>query len=141
MYADLQFTNMDSGNKWKGKTKVYKFKAKPDTYAFCDFIVGFCGNASDIVTISSYFEFPEMFDKPPKTKGISGLVLTADKDIFVFDDYTRWLAVNEPFAAIGTGANYAIGAMSSGKTPKEAVRVAMKHDAFTGFGVKGYRFD
>jgi hypothetical protein len=138
LYGDLQFTNNVTGNKWKGKTKVYKFKANPATYAECDFIVGFCGSASDIVEIATFFTHPEMFDKQPRVRGISGLVLTANKDIYIFDDYGKWLAMDVDFAAIGSGANYAIGAMENGASPRDAVRAAMKHDAFTGYGTKGY---
>lgn len=42
-----------------------------------------------------------------------------------------WIEVDLPFA-IGSGAGFAIGAMAAGKTPKEAVKIAMKFDAATG---------
>lgn len=139
LFGDRQFTNDRTGNKWRGNTKVYRYKANL-VYPDADFIVGFCGSASDMVTVSNYFEHSDMFDRPPRIRGISGLVVTAKREIFLFDDYTRWLLVKEPFAAMGTGADYARGAMSMGADPKEAVRIAMKHDAYTGFGVKGYSF-
>lgn len=138
IYGDRQFTNTVTGHKWKGKTKVYRFTAHPDTYSACDFIMGFAGSASDIVTISSYFEFPDMFGKPPRVRGCTGVVLTAKRDIFVFDDYTKWLLVDEPFHAIGSGAEYALGAMAAGKSPREAVKIASSKDCYTGFGIKGY---
>ena len=137
MYGDLQFTNTGTGNKFKGRTKVYCFNAHEDVYPV-DFIVGFCGVASDIVTAISYFSSPENYKRPPRIKGLSGLVLTAQKNIFMFDDYTKWLAVNGPYYAVGSGSAYAIGAMSLGASPEEAVRAAMKHDAYTGLGVKGF---
>jgi hypothetical protein len=138
LYGDLQYTNNVNGNKWKGKTKVFKFKAHELTYPECDFIVGFCGTASDVAEISTYFEFPEMFSKLPKGRGASGLILTENRDIFIFDHYSSWLAVAEPFLAVGSGASYAVGAMAAGATPREAVRIASKSDAYTGMGVKGY---
>ena len=109
MAGDLQFTNTNTGTKWKGKTKIYKFNAHPSTFADCDFIVGFAGTASDIITVAEFFSMPDAFKNPPKIRSISGLVLTADKDIFIFDDYTKWLVVNEPFAAIGSGAPIVTG--------------------------------
>jgi ATP-dependent protease HslVU (ClpYQ) peptidase subunit len=141
MWGDKQFTNLNTGNKWKGATKVYRFKAHPDTYAHCDFIIGFAGTAADMVTLANFFEYPDMHAKAPRVKGIMGLVLTEKKDIFMFDDYTKWLLMKEPFAAVGSGADYALGAMAAGKSPKEAVQIASKLDAFTGLGVKGYSFD
>jgi hypothetical protein len=140
LWGDLQYTNNTNGNKWKGKTKVFKFKANELTYPHCDFIVGFCGTASDVAEISSFFEYPEMFKKPPRGRGASGLVLTENRDIFLFDHYSSWLAVAEPFLAVGSGASYAIGAMAAGATPKEAVKIAMKSDCYTGMGTKGFRW-
>lgn len=134
MYGDLQFTG--ANNKFKGTTKVYQFKGHPDTY-HCDFIVGFCGVAAEIVPAVSYFSNPDQYKRPPKSK-ISGLVLTAEQNIFIFEeDYTKWLAINQPFFAMGTGSTYALGAMEHGASPKEAVKSAMKHDPFTGMGIKG----
>lgn len=141
MYGDLQFTQPSNGFKFKGSTKVYKFDAHELTYEDSDFIVGFAGTASDIITVTTFFLAPEMFLKrPPRVKDLSGLVLTAKGDLFLFDDYTKWLAIKEPFAAIGSGAQVALGAMHAGASPKEAVKVAMKHDAFTGMGIKGEKF-
>ena len=138
MYGDLQLTTVSTGNKLKIKTKVYEVKAHKDVY-HTDFIVGFAGTASDMVTVSSYFQYPELFSKLPRVRNLMGLVLTAEQDIFYFESYNKWVAVNEPYAAIGTGSHYALGALAAGLSPKAAVRVAMKHDAFTGMGVKGYR--
>lgn len=141
VYGDLQFTNHSTGNKWKGETKVYRYKPHPLT-CHVDFIVGYAGTAQEIVTVHSFFSEPDMFDKPPRPpRGLTGLVLTADKDIYMFNDYSKWLIVKEPFSAIGSGSEYAKGAMSQGASPKEAVKVAMKHDSYTGLGLKGYRID
>lgn len=138
MYGDLQFTNNANGNKWKGKTKVFKFKAHELTYPECDFIMGFCGSAADLAEVATFYDYPELHKRPPKGRNLSGLVLTANREIFVFDHYSTWLRVNQPFLAVGTGSTYAIGAMAMGASPKEAVRAAMKHDIYTGYGTKGY---
>lgn len=140
MSCDLQFTNTASGNKWKGKTKIYKFSPHPDTYPVCEFIVGFAGSASQIITIAEFFSAPDNFNKAPKVGPCLGLVLTAKGQIFMFDDYTKWLAVNEPYHAIGSGSDYALGAMALGATTKEAVKIASKHDSYSGMGVKTLKF-
>lgn len=137
LYGDLQFTQPSNGHKFKGKSKVFKVKAHPDVYHE-DFIVGFCGTAVDIVTVISYFTMPDMFDKPPKVKDMTGLVLTASQQIFLLEDYTKWLAVDAKYFAIGSGAQYALGAMAEGAHPRDAVKIAMKHDAFTGMGIRGF---
>lgn len=137
MYGDLQFTQRDNGFKFKGETKVYKFQPHDESYSECEFIIGFAGTASDIVTVAAYYTAPYMFPKLPRVKDLAGLVLTQKGRIFIFDDYSKWLAIKEPFAAIGSGAQVALGAMAAGATPKEAIKAATKHDAYTGMGMKG----
>lgn len=141
MYGDKQFTTIATGDKFRGKTKVYKYEAFEGIYD-CPFIVGYAGSANDIITVHSFFAHPEMFSKPPKAPdALTGLVLTADKHIFVFTNYMQWLVVDEPFHAIGSGSGYAMGAMAAGASPLDAVKLAAKHDAYTGFGYKGHSFD
>jgi ATP-dependent protease HslVU (ClpYQ) peptidase subunit len=135
MYGDLQYT-IASG-KFKGRPKVQKFKANDHTYHE-DFLMGFTGSAADMIPVISYFLRPDLYDKPPKSR-VTGLVLTASGNIFVFDDYTKWLGVDQDYYAMGSGAPFALGALQSGASPKEAVKVAMKHDIYTGMGVKGYK--
>ena len=138
MACDLQFT--ESNSKWKGLTKVYAFAAHPKTYSKCDFIMGFAGAASAIIAVAEFFSLPDVV-KPPKIKGLTGLVLTQQGKIFAWDDYDKWLLVNQPYAAIGSGSPYAVGVMANGGTPKEAVKAAIKHDIYSGFGVKSLSFN
>lgn len=141
MYGDKQFTNMNTGNKFKGDTKVYRYKAHERTCSH-DFIVGYAGTANDIVTINSWYSYPDLFDNPPRPpRQITGLVLCSDGDIYTFTDYMKWLKVDQPFHAIGSGMDYAIGAMAAGMSAKEAVKLAMKHDCYTGMGIKGFSID
>lgn len=138
LYGDLQYTN--GSLKWKGKTKVFKFKAHPLTYEDADFIVGFTGAAGDVVSVSSYFSFPDRFPKLPRVRNCGGLVLTADRDIFCFDHFSEWMVVDQEYMSIGSGSPYALGALAAGASPKEAVKNAMKYDIYSGLGIKGARW-
>jgi hypothetical protein len=141
MASDLQMTNMVTGLKWKCKTKIYKFEAHPLTYSECDFMIGFCGAAGDTISIVEYFSMPDLF-KPPRVRNLTqGLVLTANKEIFIFDDYTKWLVADTPYASVGSGSAVAIGAMASGATPREAIKIASKHDTYTGLGTKVFNWN
>lgn len=139
MAGDLCYTQ-NGMVQWKGKTKIYKFNAHPDTYPHSDFMVGFAGTANDIITAVEFFSMPDNFKKVPNIKGLTGLVLTAQEDIFMFNDLGRWLGVNEPYASIGSGSPFALGAMAAGATPKEAVKAATARDPFTGLGIKVLKF-
>ena len=48
--------------------------------------------------------------------------------------------MDEPTYAIGSGMHYALGALKTGATPKEAVVAASKLDPMTGLGVKVMEF-
>lgn len=134
--SDLQYTER-GGYKWKGSPKVIKFPAHPLTYPHSDFYMGFAGAADDIVRLSQFFRFPEE-TKPPRIKDTRGAVLTEEGIIFCWDNYDSWIRVNEPYYAMGSGSHYAIGALATGATVKEAIKVASTKDPFTGFGSKVY---
>lgn len=139
--CDLQFTDVNTGQKWKGKGKVFYFEPSVLHYPHSSFYVGFAGTAKDMITVADYFSMPEEYEELPKLEGnLLGMVLTAKKEIFVFDDYRSWLPVDAKFHAIGSGAQTAVGALECGKTPKQAIQTAMKHDSYTGYGVKSFRF-
>lgn len=68
----------------------------------------------------------------PKMTNVDALVLTRDGRILCFDQDESFFEINDPFAAIGSGAQAALGAMHMGATPQKAVRVASKVDPATG---------
>lgn len=136
MAGDLQFTA--DGVKFKGKGKIFKIKAHPAIYDK-DFIVGMAGVATNISLVVEYFNQPDIV-KPPKVKGVTGIILDSSGNIFTFDTWDTWLANGSPFAACGSGANIALGAMTIGATPKEAVKAAMQHDVYTGMGIQVLSF-
>lgn len=138
MACDLQFT-LNGVQKTKGKTKIFLIQAH-EMHCHEDFLLGFAGAASDIIDVVDYFERPELYKSCPRTKNLSGLILTRSGKIFQWDTPSKWLAVTDQFAAMGSGGPTALGAMHMGATPLEAVRAAMKVDPFTGMGTKRLSF-
>jgi hypothetical protein len=136
MYSDLQYTNHSTGFKFKGDGKVYRFE--PNELFPFSYLIGFTGSASDVVTAVSYLSRPDLFKKPPAAR-VSGLVVTDKHKIFMFEHYLKWVEIHAKYAAAGSGSEFAIGALAQGATPKEAVKVAMQHDVYTGMGIKGYK--
>lgn len=47
-----------------------------------------------------------------------------------------WLRNKNGFYAVGSGANYALGALEAGATPKKAVKIAAQYDAGTNKDVR-----
>lgn len=105
------------------------------------YVVGFAGNISWALRFIQWFEagadlknepvFPESDDT-----GFELLVLAPDGELSWWNESCIGIRVPEPFYAIGTGAQAAMIAMHLGKTPAQAVRLAMKVDEKTGLGVE-----
>jgi len=73
---------------------------------------------------------------PRKGRTAEFVVLTEDHKIYIFYSPNKWILVDGPCYAIGSGMHYALGAMQSGATPREAVIAASKLDPHSGLGVK-----
>lgn len=139
MACDLQMT-VSGVMKVKAKTKVYLIEPHDLHFTHEPFIMGFCGAATEIIQVVDFYERPELYKGIPRTKNLQGLVLTKSGKIFSFDNPSQWLAVEGNFAAMGSGAPSAYGALHMGATPKEAVQAAMKVDPNTGMGTKVLSF-
>lgn len=101
------------------------------------FYVGLCGDVDVFPDIIEFLSDPTS-RKAPKAVGGEFLVLTEDKKLFTFQNPTKWIMVNQPFYAVGSGMNYAMAAMECGKSPIEAVKIASKFDRSTGMGFKSF---
>ena len=133
--CDLQFTH-PSGYKFRGSTKIHQVY-NPQVYPK-PFYIGFSGAAQECQQVVSWLLSPD--GKPPKVRASEFVVLTADKKMFTFKQPSNWIEINQPYYAVGSGSHYATGALASGKTAIEAVRIAAKHDPNTGHGTKNYTF-
>lgn len=60
------------------------------------------------------------------------LRLTPDRRILLYDSSTIPFEIEDDFAAIGTGAAAALGAMHMGADLRTAIRIAAKIDPYTG---------
>ena len=129
--ADKQATH-SGGLKFKMTSKIQSFDNK--TFYKTPFHVGLAGNVDTFADIWGYFQYPEQYKKMPKLKG-EGIILSEDGRIWTFVQPTIWLRVDGPHYAIGTGMNFAMGAMTQGGTAVDAVKAAMKLDPNTGIGI------
>lgn len=134
--GDRQCTH-GGGMKFKLKTKIFKFE-QPILY-HVPFYVGLAGTVEKFADVLEFFNDPTQYKSPPKLGNGEGVILATDGKIFTFfKDPTNWLVVDQPTYAIGSGMHFAMGAMASGATPVEAVKVAIKNDPSSGFGVTSF---
>ncbi len=138
MCCDLQFT-YGGDVKVKGTTKIYKMSPHVKTYPE-PYIIGFCGNTGDMIEVADFYERPDTYTKLPRVKNLSGLVLTESGSIYIFDTPSRWVLTDTLFAAMGSGATVALGALHMNASPEEAVAAASQVDPYTGMGTKTLSF-
>lgn len=81
----------------------------------------------------------DVTQEKPKLKNIEFLALTNKKEIYHGTNFYNFFKIVEPCYAIGSGMQFALGAMQNKASPKDAVRAAMKYDVNTGIGVKEYK--
>lgn len=133
MAGDKQFTH-NSGTILTGSTKIWDIpEASAKALFGCKRVfIGGAGNADHFGHIVNYLWIPE--GKPPRIKDVEMLMLNDKGEIYHATTFSNWFRIKDPFFAIGSGMQFAIAAMSSGKTPYEAVKIASKYDAGTGKG-------
>lgn len=135
--CDRQATH-SSGFKFKVKTKLFEIE-NPYIYP-TKFIVGYAGDLDAVPDFLSFLMDVTGVTKVPRVKTVEFVALTEDKKIYTFVNPTKWILVDEPYYAIGSGMQYALGALGTGHTPEEAVKAASKMDPHSGLGVKVMEF-
>ena len=131
--GDKQFTYRET-TKMKGKTKIYEMPTPAANGIFQTekALIGFSGNTGDIGRAMAWLH--DITAKVPKLANVEMLVLTDKKIIYQATTLKNWLKIEKPFFAIGSGQSFALAAMSAGKTPYEAVKIAAEYDLYTGMG-------
>lgn len=100
------------------------------------FTIGYCGDVDHIIQVMNFFDNPVDWQAPKKLNRADFVMLTADHKMFTFSHPLRLMPIHNKFYAIGSGSNFAMGAMQFGATPYEAVKAACKLDNFTGYKVE-----
>lgn len=71
------------------------------------------------------------------SEGIKAILVKADGQVFVANDGLHFSGpLDAPYVAIGSGADFAYGAMHHGADAVQAVRAAISHDQHTGGEVR-----
>ena len=72
---------------------------------------------------------------------VSAMIVVKSGDVYFMSGSTFAHKMGKTKWAIGSGADYALGAMYAGKSAKEAVEIASQLDTGTGLGVDVVTFD
>lgn len=93
--------------------------------------VGIAGTYADCMVFVHWWKAGAK-EEPPPMDNVEALVLTSSGRILCFDGHTKFFELDDPFSAIGSGAQAALATMHMGASPREAVRIAGKVDPGTG---------
>lgn len=95
-------------------------------------VIGMAGLASDIIAVREWAAAgADPKARPKLDKQSEGLILHLDGRVEWFDCWWKPVPQETP-VALGTGGQWAEGAMLAGATPQEAVVIAGKRDTRTG---------
>jgi ATP-dependent protease HslVU (ClpYQ) peptidase subunit len=102
--------------------KVFKHKGN---------CVGIAGSYTECIIFVNWWKKGAK-GEAPSMKEVEALILTSDGRILCFDQHESFFELTDGFAAIGSGAQAALGAMHAGAGPEDAVLIAGKVDPGTG---------
>jgi ATP-dependent protease HslVU (ClpYQ) peptidase subunit len=133
--ADKQST---CGSRKATVTKVWKITPKGRKGSV---LLGVCGNVVDGLLVKEWVEAGMPVDDKPVIEDVGAIVVTPTGRILELDNSVVPIEIEDSFIAIGSGGNYAMGAMAAGKSAVEAVEIAGRFDPYTGRGVTVVELD
>jgi ATP-dependent protease HslVU (ClpYQ) peptidase subunit len=105
-------------------------------WRFNDAIYGTAGNLTDCMKFKSWqLEYGQDPEKAPELTDEFSAMCLNKRGLFFFNKELIMLKTRG-FHAIGSGSDYAIGAMAHGATPERAVRLTIKLDVNSGGRVR-----
>lgn len=93
-------------------------------------LYGGCGTLSQILKMFAWFENPDMVPNWKTTPDFSILQLSPD-GLFVWESEMIAIRIDTPFYSIGSGSEYAMGALACGANLQQAIQVASNFDPGT----------
>lgn len=92
--------------------------------------IGMAGTLANFDAFKEWFCDPNA-EVPALSEDFEAVVIDGSNRVTVYDDKCRPLSMPVPYAG-GSGKEVALGAMLAGATPKEAVKIAIQRDVYSG---------
>jgi ATP-dependent protease HslVU (ClpYQ) peptidase subunit len=121
MIADMQVT--------RGNTKQ---KTIPKILRVGNSLIGMAGNLDAILAVRQWFENGQQGEFP-KDENISGVIVNKEG---IWEFFGNGIPYKYPgkYLALGTGSDFALGALEAGADMATALKIAKKLDTHSGFG-------
>jgi len=104
----------------------------PKLFQIGDSVFGIAGMMTRVLKVIDWLSMgcPES-NKPDVNDDGFTLLQVCSEGIFYWDGNLRPVQMRGPYAAIGSGSQYAMGAMHAGKNPRRAVEICCELDEST----------
>jgi hypothetical protein len=131
--------NHTGGWQFQGGPKMLELSKEVAEHIFSakKAIIGGAGDASSLGNAWEWLTDPSQ--KPPRLKNSVEFVALTSNGLYTSFNLINWIAVDQKYYAIGSGMNFAAGALASGKSAVKAVEIAMKWDPSTNFQIYEYK--
>lgn len=130
LVADCQCTH---GNVPKKVQKVFGFTRDGILHG-----AGFVGVAAEGLELLEWYKDGAIPELMPSCEDTELIVATASWCVS-YNDSAMALPILEKYYASGSGTDFATSALSLGKTARQAVLHAIKHDVYCGMGTKSIK--
>lgn len=110
--------------------KVFKVKG----YDGEQWLVGGVGSMTMLTQFVEWFKDTTTATETPSMENTQALALNSKGQLFLYYATPYPIHIRDKWFAIGSGGEYAVGALEAGATPEQALRIATKRDANTGNG-------
>lgn len=107
-------------------------------YTIGSAILGATGDVDEIAKFIEWYTNGSVGKQPKRSKDFRVIRLNSE-GLHIIDSNSYWLKLDDKFFAVGSGGQFAIGAMEMGATPENAVRIAAKHDLFTNSSITVFK--
>lgn len=120
-------------DEWQEVGKLFRLKSGA--------VLTGAGGFDDIVEVAAWLDRGGKDDDKPDLSKDAGddrtefILAKPDGSAYWLTRFLRLVRINEPYAAVGSGKQYALAAFVMGARPKRAIEVAMKFDPQTGKGI------
>lgn len=102
-------------------------------------LIGSSGDSDQIAKFLTWYRKSDDGSDPPRLSDTTNVVVLNEDGIYYYAGCGYPTLIDERFFAVGSGALAALAAMSCGKSPMEAVRIACKFDKNSGPPIRNYK--
>lgn len=108
-------------------------------------VAAYTGSVQDCLGLLNWYvagaKTNEWNDFRVDTEASAELIVLSEDGLYMFSNGPYAVKVEDPFAAFGSGKEYALGALTMGATAEQAVEIASQHDTHCGLGVDVMQFE